>query len=297
MDENNLFVVHFDLFPLLVVLLCLTPVAWVILAIRQRLKEFRDQHALPFDELTRRPAGESLRVKLAKLDEQIDERIILMFACPMGAVVTVLLLKPHNLIAILTLFAIIAFWTLAFKDKLFKLLEKRRNHQLGFNGERYVGEELSRLIADGFEIYHDVPFEGFNMDHVLVGRQGVFVVETKARSKSVNDEGDKTYKVTFDGKALWWRSGQETGEIEQARDNAVTLSKWLTDAVGDAVGAAAILTFPGWWIERKAAGNGIAVVNPKEIAQVCQAGKAGLSDEMRRRICHQLNQRCRLPIS
>jgi hypothetical protein len=26
----------------------------------------------------------------------------------------------------------------------------------------------------GFEVYHDLPFEGFNMDHVLVGCQGVY---------------------------------------------------------------------------------------------------------------------------
>jgi len=39
--------------------------------------------------------------------------------------------------------------------------------QLGFDGERYVGEALTPLVADGFEIYHDSPFEGFNIDHVL----------------------------------------------------------------------------------------------------------------------------------
>jgi hypothetical protein len=32
-----------------------------------------------------------------------------------------------------------------------------------------MGEKLSRLIALGFEIYHDVPFDKFNVDHVLVG--------------------------------------------------------------------------------------------------------------------------------
>jgi len=71
----------------------------------------------------------------------------------------------------------------------------------GFDGERYVGEALTPLVAQGFEIYHDVPFEGFNIDHVPVGPPGIFAVETKTRRKP--GEQIVAFEVTFtNGKIL-----------------------------------------------------------------------------------------------
>jgi hypothetical protein len=168
---------------------------------------------------------------------------------------------------------------------------------LGFEGERFVGEELSRLMGLGFEIYHDVPFEGFNIDHVLVGPRGVFIVETKTRRKPLNEDGKKQFRVAFDGKKLQWSWGTDSHGIEQAKNNAKTLAAWLGSATGETVWVTPILTLPGWLVERKAPADGLHVLNPKEIYQVCAAQPENLAEPQIQRICHQLDQKCRIAVS
>ena len=43
------------------------------------------------------------------------------------------------------------------------LLRERACYRLGFEGERYVAEELNQLMADGFRIFNDVPFDNYNL--------------------------------------------------------------------------------------------------------------------------------------
>lgn len=296
MNGNSPFLVQIDLSLVAVSILCLMPVVWVIVIVRRRLGDYRKRNKLPFKELKRRPAGEYLRVKIEGLNDQINDHLFFMLGMPFGLAFAIHALKIHNPVAWLLFFATCTAWTLAFKGKLIRLMEECRNYQLGFNGERFVGEELSRLIALGYEIYHDVPFDGFNMDHVLVGKLGVFVVETKTRSKPVDESDEKKYEVKFDGKLLHWPWGRENQDIKQACNNASTLSKWLSSATGQSVDVSAILTFPGWWVDRAGRCEGIYIVNPEEIIQVCDSKKVKFEEASIKRICHQLNQKCRIEI-
>jgi hypothetical protein len=52
----------------------------------------------------------------------------------------------------------------------------------GARAETSVGEELNKLCPEGFVVMHDVAqrYEG-NVDHLVSGPCGVFMVETKAR--------------------------------------------------------------------------------------------------------------------
>jgi hypothetical protein len=45
--------------------------------------------------------------------------------------------------------------------------------RLGRDGERCVGQFLERLREDDAQIFHDVPAEGFNLDHVIVSPNGI----------------------------------------------------------------------------------------------------------------------------
>jgi hypothetical protein len=60
---------------------------------------------------------------------------------------------------------------------------KLKQLQQGLDGERAVAEYLDLLREEGFRVIHDIPADKFNIDHVLVGPQGVFMVETKTLSK------------------------------------------------------------------------------------------------------------------
>ena len=55
----------------------------------------------------------------------------------------------------------------------------------GAEGEEVVGGILEGLVADGWQVIHDVSFGRGNIDHVVVGPGGIFTVETKSRRAAV----------------------------------------------------------------------------------------------------------------
>jgi hypothetical protein len=178
--------------------------------------------------------------------------------------------------------------------KLRKLARTKASYQLGFEGERFVGELLTGLVAEGFQVFHDVPFDGWNVDHVAVGSRGVFAVETKARRKPVDEENGKEYKVFYDGSELRWPWGPERESLEQAVNSARTLSDWLRGATGRAVEVTPIVTVPGWMVEVTVKQIPVAVLNPKQIRKFCASAPERLTREQVKSICYQLEQRCKL---
>ncbi|HEX9145591.1 MAG TPA: nuclease-related domain-containing protein, partial [Candidatus Binatia bacterium] len=49
--------------------------------------------------------------------------------------------------------------------------------RLGRNGERDVGQKLEPLRKHGYQVFHDIIGDGFNIDHVLIGPAGIFTVQ------------------------------------------------------------------------------------------------------------------------
>lgn len=277
--------------------LCFLPVCLVLAIIFRKRKEQRALSRAPFKELVRRPAGETLRLKLEAMEEKLTELTMGLVLFPMLMALGLFTLRPKGLLTPIVFFLFSAISSAFYGVRLYKLVRSRANYQLGYDGERFVGEELSRLISLGFEIYHDVPFDGFNIDHVLVGKRGVFIVETKTRRKPVNEQGDKKFRVGFDGKYLQWPWGADNYGIEQAKNNAKTLSGWLGSAAGENVWTTPILTLPGWMVDRKVPSDGLFVLNPKEIYGVCFAQPEKLTEPQITRICHQLDQKCRIEVT
>jgi hypothetical protein len=69
-----------------------------------------------------------------------------------------------------------------------RLLRSAEHYDRGAQGEEATAEALSALPSDEWRVFHDVRWPGrsrANIDHVLVGPQGVFVVDTKAWSGHV----------------------------------------------------------------------------------------------------------------
>lgn len=177
--------------------------------------------------------------------------------------------------------------------KMRSLARQLREHRLGFKGERVIGEELNQLLADGFEVYHDLPFERYNIDHLIVGACGVFAVETKTRSKRAEAKWEKKAKVTFDGERITFGEFVETDAVKQARLNAKDLARWLSKATGDAVSVDSIITSPGWFVPDALPIDGLAMWNSSRIRSFLLAKpRTVLSAAQIKRICHQLDQRC-----
>jgi hypothetical protein len=161
--------------------------------------------------------------------------------------------------------AIVASALVAYR--LWKLLNERRRIRLGFEGERHIGEALNRLMLAGYRVFHDFlitdkPRRIRNIDHIVIGTNGVFAVETKTRRKM---KGENGAKVTVLGDALQYPWGIDYGDLGQAQEDARWLADWLSKMSEQPVNVESILVLPGWFIDRRAR-PGVTVLSGSEVA-------------------------------
>lgn len=138
-----------------------------------------------------------------------------------------------------------------------------RQLKQAIRAEQASAQELAASLAGDNRIIHDIQCGDFNIDHVVITPAGVFAVETKSRLKPPAGNGRPTVK--YDGKSLAFPSWSESKPIEQADRQARWLANYLREATGEAFPVVAVLSLPGWWIERIApiAPNMVQVINPK----------------------------------
>ncbi len=260
----------------------------------------------PFTEKLLRPPGESLREKIALLDDQISDKVVMfMFICIGIGYFTYSqlgLLQSRGVQIVFGVFLLIGYGVCGlYGVRLKRLVHLRRDYHLGFLGERAVGEELNRMVAQGYEVFHDVQFEGrpgsknFNIDHVAVGPGGVFSIETKTRRKQVRRGYNSPRNVVeFDGAFLKYPWGSEDFGVRQAQENAQHLASWLQKATGIQIKPIPVLALPGWFVERKGRGD-VRAVSGREICSAFPKTNlpAVLNTDQIKQISFLLEQRCR----
>src|SRR3546814_1943600 len=95
----------------------------------------------------------------------------------------------------------------------------------GLVAEQMTGQLLNRLIGPDCIVTHDLPCEGFNIDHIVIAPRAVYAVETKSFRKPRGSSNDSHYKVTFDGEALRFPDWGDDAPVIQARRQA----KWRSE--------------------------------------------------------------------
>jgi hypothetical protein len=271
------------------------PFAVMMWTIVRRKRQFRAEFLEPFTDLPLRSPGESLRLKIDDLQEEFEsDGIALLFGGIFFGLLIYIIPAPIRLMAFMFGALALAGAYAYYCPKILRKLREIWNYKLGLKGECAVGQELNQLVADGFQVFHDLPFDGFNIDHVLVGPAGVWVVETKTRRKPAALKGLARATVVYDGRTLQFPWGTDTHGLDQAERNAKTLSQWLTASTGEATSVNSMLVLPGWWVERKARGA-VTVLNSKEIRRAfpTHVARPLLPDRIRR-IAFQLTERCRI---
>jgi Nuclease-related domain len=106
-------------------------------------------------------------------------------------------------------------WRLRFRPS-----EQARTWQRGAHGERQTARLLERLTRDGFVVFHDlaVPDSPANVDHLVIGPTGVFVIDSKQWTGSVQQSAD----------GLAWHNHYRLDRIlETVRWEADTVSRIL----------------------------------------------------------------------
>lgn len=175
--------------------------------------------------------------------------------------------------------------------RIVRLVVRLRRLRLGWEAEVATAQELDRLVAEGWRVFHDVPGEGpFNVDHVAIGPAGVFAVETKGRAKRF---GKDEHRVEVDRDRLVFPNGVDTAMVAQARRQARWLSGWLSKHVAQPIVVEPVLCIPGWWIERKTRPS-LLVTNSAGVAGVLRKARGASLDAVTLdRIVTLLDERCR----
>ncbi|GAA3923726.1 nuclease-related domain-containing protein [Luteimonas lutimaris] len=120
----------------------------------------------------------------------------------------------------------------------------------GLVAEQMTGQLLNRLIGPNCIVAHDLPCEGFNIDHIVIAPRAVYAVETKSFRKPRGSSDDSHYKVTFDGEALRFPDWRDDAPVIQARRQAQWLARYLRESLGREIPVIPAIALPGWWIDR-----------------------------------------------
>lgn len=132
-------------------------------------------------------------------------------------------------------------------QKVVRLRGRFRRMALGRDGERIVAEELDKLRAGGAEVIHDVPAQGFNIDHVVLSRRGIYAIETK--TWSTPRSGDARIRLTETGIVVAGRH-PDRDPVAQAQSAARWLDRFLEESTGKRFPVRGTVLFPGRFIER-----------------------------------------------
>lgn len=151
--------------------------------------------------------------------------------------------KPSPLIP--TVFAVVAIAFVIWR--IVRFLPKLKQLRQGIDGERAVGQYLEGLRSDGYQVFHDLIGDGFNLDHVVVGPAGVFSIETKTWSKPAKGEP----RIDFDGERVV-AAGYEPDRdpVVQAKAQVSWLQRLVQETTGRRVFVKAVVVFPGWFVKQ-----------------------------------------------
>lgn len=139
----------------------------------------------------------------------------------------------------------------------------------GARGERVVAEALRELESRDFQVLHDLSNGKGNIDHIVIARTGVFVIETKAH------EGTVQY---IDGELRHKNYKFKRDPLKQVRRQAVCVAKNLEPITGKRIFVNSILCFVNAWVDGSAlAVENVIVTRPQFLCKIVTRGKAKFS--------------------
>lgn len=277
------------------------PITLLVGCIMLMKRFYKDKRVSPLTKNLLRPAGYSLQQQVH--DQQLDlfSHLCIIPLLVSGIAMQVLLGKylDHSELKLSEIGIITAMTFVAlgyYSYKAFTAARKLQHLRLGYACELAVGQELETVVrptGHPYRVYHDIPFDGFNIDHLVVGQTGVFVIETKGRSKPVED-GDKQFKVRYENNALHFPNHVETKPLEQTKAAVESVRRWLSEATGFDVPVAGILVLPGWYVDLKQKPTCPYVVSGSALPSVFNQLKVGsLELGQVKAISYQVEQRVR----
>lgn len=275
----------------------ITPAVIYMGVIHLQFRKMRTLSRIPIKEIPR-PPGWSLQKRVEELTDQISTYSLVLIGG--NAVGGIMYLSGDGLVAGL----VVSFLcTILSIYKLYRLMPSYANYKLGLTGEQAVGAILNTLSHETVQVYHDYQIKEpgskpWNIDHIAVSPEGVFLIETKTRRKlkGKSNRGQDGYRVNYDGKLLNFPFGSDYHGLKQAKRSAEWLSKKLSSSVGEHISVKPLLALPGWMVQRKGKGE-VDVLNEKELLSYFRHPKPVITPTLQKRITHQLERHCIVDLS
>ena len=242
----------------------------------------------------RRLPGQSLR---EQFDDRFDNNITLPFMIATTGIVVAFIeamhvygnFKPSMVLSVIMAAAGIVFMVCGLRK--FKELKAIKR---GERGELIVAQAIEReLLPKGYVVLHDVQIEygkrRFNVDHLLIGSNGVCAIETKNYSKPKRGE----VKVTYDGKRVRWNGvAHQDDEARQAVAVAMAAKELIFKETGLKVFVKPVLCAVGWFAcSNDLYGHPVLVLMEKQLGSLIPKvySKVQLSDQERNLIIAKLS--------
>jgi Nuclease-related domain len=287
-------------------IICLAAfVPLIVLALAIFIEKRRQKHTKkpPQTEKLLRPPGYSLSIKFDEgADKMVFDLLKAVFlgamsgACAILAYRLLVLHAPVLWLAICFPFLVL-FIVACVKatHRTFDLFQEGRNIRLGMRGEQAVAEALNGASSVGFHSFHDLCDEKIgNIDHIAVGTRGIFLVETKARSRRASRNGQREHEVIYDGSFLQFPFFKTDEPIEQAKRNAKWLSNYLEKKTGESVWVEPLVVLPGWFVRISEKGDfPVKVMNANFLVGFLQRQNEKIESAQVRRIITALDEKCR----
>ena len=267
--------------------------------LQRRKKQARKDRRSPLTSKLLRMPGHTLREQLeeGRIDLSMDVMLLMVMPSLLLAflyLTTAVTGRPQAVWVLVVLGVAVTAFTVYQTRKLLLRAKELEQWGLGLDAEMAAGQELDQLMRHGAVVFHDLAADKFNIDHVVIARQGVFAIETKGYRKPNRNGGTSDATVVYDGQALKFPEWSGTGALNQADRQARWLSEWLSGAVGEKIPVAPVVVLPGWWVDRKGRGP-VVVMSGAEIQDhLLKARNASaLTDTQVERVARQVEQRCR----
>jgi hypothetical protein len=210
-----------------------------------------------------------LRYPGQSLDDQIWDKhadVAVFLFSPAGFIGLVIAEWLHKLLKTQSEPIFPTIFTIAFLIfciyKVIKIKKEIELLKLGRDGEKIVAEQLEVLKKGGAAILHDIVGNNFNVDHVVISPRGIFVIETKTRSKWIG----KNATIRVENQKIF------VGNVEDKNDpivQAKALSRWVSELLEKSTGRKfsihPVVLFPEWFVESKQNRSEVWVLNPKAL--------------------------------
>ena len=147
---------------------------------------------------------------------------------------------------------------------------KRIKHaRKGKRGEEFIGSILEKL-PDNYTVIHDIETPYGNVDHIVVGPTGVFVIETKSHHGRITERN---------GLLLRNNKPLEKNFIKQVLDNTFYIKEKIKESVGIEAYVKALLVFTNAYVDIKREIANVKIINKSFLLKAIKNSRTSLTDE------------------